>query len=138
MDGFIGCSAFTVEAEVGKRFPEFRNSFVVSNGVDTDKFDPARIEASAVDALKRKHSINKGDVTLLYVGRLTEDKGAFQLLQAARELVKTHGLTNLKLMVVGSGFYGGKTKITPFMKKLHTVSEGHRKEHRIHRICRQG
>lgn len=123
-DGFIGCSKFTVDAEVLKRFPQLKGKcFVVSNGVDTDKFNPNKIRPDAVAGLKEKYGIKPGEIVVLYVGRLTEDKGAYELLEAVKTLVINLGINQVKLLVVGSSFFGGKTKITPFIKKLQKASE---------------
>jgi spore coat protein SA len=123
IDGFIGCSQFTVDAEVIKRFPEFvAKCFVVSNGVDTDKFNPHKIKAETVASLKQKYDIKPDETVILYVGRLTEDKGAFELLEAIKTLVVNLGIRQVKLLIAGSSFFGGKTKITPFIKKLQKSS----------------
>jgi len=123
IDGFIGCSKFTVEAEVLKRFPElYDKCFVVSNGVDTDKFDPANVGSGETAALRFKYGIKPGDITILYVGRLTEDKGAYELLEAVKTLIINLGISQVRLLVVGSSFFGGTTKVTPFMEKLQKSS----------------
>lgn len=124
VNGFIGCSQFTVNAEVVTRFPELKDKcFVVSNGVDVDKFNPDKINIDTISELKKKFGIKTGETVILYVGRLTEDKGAFELLEAVKTLVLSLGMREVKLLVVGSSFFGGKTKITPFIRKLQKASE---------------
>ena len=122
-NGFIGCSKYTVNAEVIERFPEYKDGCVViSNGVDTSKFDPAKIDQGILNGLRAKYGINKGDVVISYVGRLSEGKGALELLKAVKKLVVGKGQKQVKLMLVGSSFYGGETKTTPFIEALHKVS----------------
>jgi spore coat protein SA len=124
IDGFIGCSQFTVNAEVATRFPELKNyTSVISNGVDIDKFDPKKIRPEIISSTKAKYGIKNGDVVVLYVGRLSEDKGALQVLQAVKTLVVNLAIPEVKLLVVGSSFYGGAAKMTPFIKKLHKEAE---------------
>ncbi len=124
IDGFIGCSRFTVDADVLTRFPQLSGKcFAASNGVDTDKFNPDKISRDAVAKSKERFGIKPGEIVVLYVGRLTEDKGAYELLEAVKTLVMNLGINQVKLLVVGSSFYGGKTKITPFIRKLQKASE---------------
>lgn len=124
IDGFIGCSEFTVNAEVSSRFPQMKSiTSVISNGVDTDKFDPKKIRSDIVNSLRTKYGIKNGNVVVLYVGRLSEDKGALQLLQAVKTLVVNLAIPEVKLLVVGSSFYGGPSKVTPFIKNLLKESE---------------
>jgi len=123
IDGFIGCSKFTVDTEVLKRFPELTSKcYTVSHGVDIDKFNPRKVKAETIAVLKQKYGIKPDEIVILYVGRLTEDKGAFELLDAVKTLVINLGMKQVKLLVAGSSFFGGKTKITPFMKKLQKSS----------------
>jgi spore coat protein SA len=124
VDGFVGCSNFTLDAEVLSRFPEYKNkSYSVSHGIDVNKFDPARLDQSALAKLKENYGIKKDDVVFLYVGRLSKDKGAGQFLEAAKVLISNIGIRRVKLMIVGSSFFGGQTKVTPFMKELQTSAE---------------
>jgi len=124
VNGFIGCSDFTVNAEVLKRFPQYKGMcYTVSNGINANEFDPEKIDKSRVAALKDKYGFSPGEIVVLYVGRLAEDKGAGELLDAVKVLVKNLGMKEVKLLIVGSSFYGGKTAITPFLKRLHRSSE---------------
>jgi spore coat protein SA len=122
-DAFIGCSRFTVNADVVSRFPEFKDkAYVVSNGIDTDKFDPSRIDQAKLEELRHKYSITKSESVILYVGRLSEDKGAEELIRAFRKIVIEKEHRGVKLMVVGASFFGGSTNMTPFIKRLHEIS----------------
>ena len=124
MDGFIGCSDFTVNAEVAQRFPELKNKcYSVSNGVDPAVFDPASLNKDSLGKLREKYGIKSGDIIILYVGRLSKDKGAGELLDAVKILVSNLGMRSVKLMIVGSSFFGGKTKVTPFIKELQNSAK---------------
>jgi len=65
---------------------------VIPMGIDTDRFQPASAAAGEQDG---------GDFTVLFVGRLTEDKGVIYLLQAL-ELLRESG-AQFRAVVVGSG-----------------------------------
>ncbi|MFH1710165.1 MAG: glycosyltransferase family 4 protein [bacterium] len=124
VDGFVGCSDFTVEAEVLSRFPEYKDKcHTVSHGIDADKFDPAKLSPDTLNGLREKYGIDKDDFIFMYIGRLSEDKGAGQLLEAAKVLIANLGIRRVKLMIVGSSFFGGQAKITPFIKELQRSSE---------------
>lgn len=61
-------------------------------GVDIERFNPARFTDQERLALKRKSAIPQEAPVLLFVGRITADKGVRELLGAFREL-KTAGST---------------------------------------------
>lgn len=61
-------------------------------GVDIERFNPARFTDQERLALKRKSGIPQEAPVLLFVGRITADKGVRELLDAFREL-KTAGST---------------------------------------------
>jgi spore coat protein SA len=124
VDGFVGCSNFTVEAEVLSRFPEYKNKcYSISHGIDTNIFDPDKLNQSTQAKLREKYGVKKDDVVLLYIGRLSKDKGAGQFLEAAKILIANIGIRRVKMMIVGSSFFGGETKVTPFMKELQASAE---------------
>jgi len=124
IDGFIGCSDFTVNAEVVSRFPQYKNiCHTVSNGIDVGKFDPAAIDQKKLAVLRDRYKIKDKDIVVLYVGRLTEDKGAGELLDSVKELITNLGMKEVKLLIVGSSFFGGSTRVTGFMKRLHRSAE---------------
>ncbi len=124
VDGFVGCSNFTVEAEVLRRFPEYKSKCsTVSHGIDINKFDPDRLDQAALAKLREKYGIKKDDIVFLYIGRLSQDKGAGQFLEAAKVLINNIGIRQVKVMLVGSSFFGGQTKVTPFMKELQISAE---------------
>jgi glycosyltransferase involved in cell wall biosynthesis len=68
---------------------------VIPMGVDTERFSPGPKSADLV----RKHDL--GDFTILFVGRLTEDKGLADLIDALR-LLKISGM-RFRALIVGTG-----------------------------------
>ena len=68
---------------------------VIPNGVDVDRF------ANAEAADLSQFGIPDGSMTLLFVGRLDEQKDPFRLLEAARGLLRAH--SELQVLMVGEG-----------------------------------
>lgn len=79
-------------------------------GVDVRRFDPQRFSANDRGALRRSLAIPDEARVLLFVGRITVDKGVRELLQAFRQLKQA--AVNAHLIFVGqfdvdSGVAGG-------------------------------
>ncbi|WP_157931995.1 glycosyltransferase [Methanobacterium subterraneum] len=70
--------------------------FVLRNGVDTSRFNPARNRS-----LRDNFGINDDDVLILFVGYLDKFKGIFELINAFYEINGEN--KNVKLMMVGVG-----------------------------------
>lgn len=68
-----------------------------SNGIDTNHFNPAQIEAEQQKQLKQDLGIQPDDFVFVFVGRLVGDKGINELVEAFSQLNK-----NSKLLLVGS------------------------------------
>ena len=90
VDLITGCSDYITE-KIKSRFPTIAaRCHTVHDGVDTDRFCPdSEITAP-----------NGGSARLLYVGRLSPEKGILVLIQAFKILVKNH--PTLQLHLVGS------------------------------------
>jgi glycosyltransferase involved in cell wall biosynthesis len=74
---------------------------VVWNGVDPVKYSPNRISEKDALAIRRKYNIRESDQMILFVGRLTQIKGAMELVRSMSEVKKTY--PNAKLVVLGIG-----------------------------------
>jgi starch synthase len=70
-----------MRTDVHESYPTVRNVEVIYNGIDTDQYRPDR----GTDALER-HGIRSDLPTVLFVGRITRQKGIVHLLDAARGL----------------------------------------------------
>jgi 1,2-diacylglycerol 3-alpha-glucosyltransferase len=60
-----------------------RNVYVVPNGIDTKRFDPRKVNGSA---LRKKLLRNRKDKLVLYIGRMSKEKNVEVLLKAAQML----------------------------------------------------
>lgn len=79
---------------------------VIGHGIDTSKFIPVK-------------TINKSNnLTILFVGRLEEYKGVYEILEAVKELINDPKLSiyNLKFVLVGNG--SEKDKLLKLEKEL--------------------
>ncbi len=61
-----------------------QRSAYLGNGIDLQRFDPERIDASAVDRLRSEHEIPDGALVVGMVGRLVREKGWPEFAEAAR------------------------------------------------------
>ena len=86
----------------------------VLNGIDTQKF----FLATAHD--RRTIGLTNDDFVIVYSGRLNEEKGILQLLQAVKQ-IKT--ISTLKLLIVGASSYGKDKKPTLFVKNLQQEAD---------------
>lgn len=69
------------------------------NGINIERFTPAKLNAEEQDYLKAKFGIQKGDFVIGYVGRMVRDKGIIELIEAFDELTQTY--KNVKILLVG-------------------------------------
>ena len=81
-DAVIAVSA-GMRADVLSAYPDVDPDrvHVVHNGIDTELFSPRRD-----DAVLRRHGIDPGRPIVIYIGRITRQKGLPHLLAAARDL----------------------------------------------------
>ncbi|MCC5792228.1 MAG: glycosyltransferase [Legionellaceae bacterium] len=68
-------------------------------GVDTQRFSPSRFSAAEREALRAKYGIAPDCQIVLFLGRITHDKGIFELCQAAARLLQQ--AENMVLLIVG-------------------------------------
>jgi len=85
------------------------------NGIDAlVKFNPAKIRQQDVEALKMMYDIKASDKVVGYVGRLVNDKGINELIQAWKSILKTR--KNIKLLLVGP--FEKRDAIDPAVQKF--------------------
>jgi len=74
---------------------------VVWNGVDPDRYDPAKVNPEAVRKVRTRYNIPDDGFMLLFLGRLTWVKGVRNLMQAMPSILKEYPKT--KLVILGKG-----------------------------------
>lgn len=75
----------------------YENVKVVSRGIDSDLFHPARKDSK----LRKEWGLNQNDLAVLYVGRLAPEKNLDLLVKAFRKIQSKKA--NAKLILVGDG-----------------------------------
>lgn len=86
----------------------------VYNAIDLARFE------NALPVLKKDVGFSHDDFIIVYSGRLTEEKGILQLIQAIKQM---RMISNLKLLIIGATAYGKDKYPTKFIKRLEEESE---------------
>ncbi len=82
--------------EIIRRFPELKNKLeLIPMGVDTDFFRKKKVSKKTLGC--------DNSSLLLFVGRLTEQKGVQYLISAMPEILNSN--SNTKLLIIGEGSY---------------------------------
>ena len=92
---------------------------VLYNGIEWQRFGRNEKSNSAVVALRRSLHIPNNVTVLLFAGRLDENKGVKELLQAFATL---SGRSNCRLIIVGSSFFSSDER-TPYMEELNRIAK---------------
>ena len=87
--------------------PQDTKTKTVYNGIDLNAFSKKN--------QTRRYGLNNDDFLLVYSGRVNREKGIMELLEAI-DLLKEK--PHIKLMVIGSSFFGNATNDDEFMKEL--------------------
>lgn len=74
---------------------------MVWNGVDPEKYDPAKFNVRDVKKIRSRYGIQSDETMLLFVGRLNWVKGIINLVQAMPLILKDYPKT--KLVILGQG-----------------------------------
>jgi spore coat protein SA len=109
VDRLVFVSQF-LRQQAHDKFPQAGASSVLYNGADQSIFYPAA-----------DHRKNSSPVTVLFAGRLVEDKGVHVLLDAMK-LLAAHSVPLRAIIVGSSGFGSGKE--TEYIRRLKATSPG--------------
>ncbi len=82
------------------------------NAIDVNKFQPNDKEERR-SRIRFQLGINEQDVVILFVGRMVESKGSYELIKAFNQCEFAN---SVKLLIVGGATYSSK-KTTPYVKK---------------------
>lgn len=112
---FVGRSICSEDNPIG---PVDKNRIeIFFNCIDTKKFKPIN-DNTCLDAYRTKWGISTDEKVIVFSGRLNEEKGIKEVLEAIR-YVKTK---NYKLLIVGSCFYSMNIK-SDFELQLYNLSK---------------
>lgn len=110
----ISVSDFITE-RVRSLCQEKEKCVTVHNAIDVRAFQ------EATPVRRQTLGLADDDFVLVFSGRLIEEKGILQLIQAISRL---RHLTRLKLLIIGANAYGKGQSPTPFVMQLKQESEG--------------
>lgn len=118
------------EMAVNKHFLPMGKVTVISNGIDvTDKFNLEVIEEDKIKQLKYEFDLKKKDKIITFIGRLVEEKGIFELLEAFRTINKD----NVKLIIIGETLESErdqttKNKLKEYFNDENVIYTGYRSD----------
>lgn len=93
-----------------------KNIHIIPTGIEVERFYKENINQKEVNNLRKSLKLKKSDFTILFVGRLAEEKNIEFLINSEKELLKKY--KNIKLIIVGDG--PDKEKYEELSKKLKT------------------
>jgi glycosyltransferase involved in cell wall biosynthesis len=93
----INISVSESNKQTGRKYIKGFDSVVINNGIDQDKFNPAK----KFKDIRQELNIDKDDMLLLFIARFTSHKQPLALIKAFAMAVKQ--LPHLKLLMVGEG-----------------------------------
>ena len=107
----IICVSDFITNEVKSIVPNDKKCVTVHNGIDLNAFSP-NIKSSIC---RKNIGLTEDDFVLLFSGRINREKGISELLDAFLSIKE---LSNIKLLVIGSSFYGGSNTEDLFINSL--------------------
>ena len=91
--------------------PHDRKCVAVLNGIDLNAFSP-----DITPSLTRSQmGLSDNDFVMVFSGRITREKGVVELIDA---IIRLSPYQNIKLLVIGSSFYGDSANEDDFIKSL--------------------
>jgi glycosyltransferase involved in cell wall biosynthesis len=121
-DIILSQSQEDVKTIINKKIIKKNKIFWISNGVNLKKFN-----TSFNENLKKSLGFQPKDKIIIFVGRLTKEKGAEDLLNSMKKISRE--IPTAKLLIVGEKFKDERKKIdeTKFFKK-NIISVGYRED----------
>lgn len=112
----ILCVSNYITNQVQAIFPEQQKCLTVHNGIDLLAFKKGRNSPVSRTAI----GMEDNDFVLVFSGRINKEKGIKELIEAMARL-KEH--PQIKLMVIGSSFYGLSNAEDDFMQSIKKEAE---------------
>lgn len=85
----------------------------VRNGIDLSAFT----KSTQKKVSRQDLGLKEDDFVMVFAGRIVEEKGIHQLLEAFQALSE---YPDIKLLIIGGSFYGNETEDTPYVKELRS------------------
>lgn len=115
LDFVIGVSNY-IKTRVSEIAPFTCKVSMVYNGMSLERFNFNNVIKS--ETLKNSYGIKKGEIVIIFAGRLQETKGIKLLIEAFVEIESVH---KAKLLIIGSSGFGDSKKST-FITQLEKLS----------------
>ena len=84
-----------------KKYNVERNIHIIPTGIEVERFYKEKIDSKKLNKLKKEYQISKKDFTLIFVGRIAEEKNIPFLINITQDLIKIN--PNFKLLIIGDG-----------------------------------
>lgn len=78
-----------------------RNIHIIPTGIEIDRFYRENIDSKKLASLKKQYGIKKNDFTLIFVGRIAEEKNIPFLIDVMAKMIDKYN--NLKMIIIGDG-----------------------------------
>ena len=112
----IICVSDFITKEVKSIVSNDKKCITVHNGIDLNAFSPNK----KFGICRKDIGLTENDFVLLFSGRINKEKGISELLDAILSIKKN---SNIKLLVIGSSFYGGSITEDHFTNSLKEKTE---------------
>ncbi len=90
-----------------------RNIHIIPTGIEVDRFYRENQDIKKIQELKKKYNIKKTDFTLIFVGRIAEEKNIPFIIDVVSNIAEKN--KNLKLLIIGDG--PDKAKYETYVKE---------------------
>ncbi len=84
-----------------KKYNVERNIHIIPTGIEVERFYKEKIDSKKLNKLKKEYQISKKDFTLIFVGRIAEEKNIPFFFNITQDLIKIN--PNFKLLIIGDG-----------------------------------
>lgn len=91
--------------------------YVLKNAIDINKFNRMNFSDDLITAKRKELCLNDDDFVLVYCGRVVEEKGVLEIVQALKCISN-----KIKLIIIGSSWFG-ENNITNYIEKISHESE---------------
>ena len=98
-----------------KKYNVQRHIHIVPTGIEVERFYKENNNEKQINELKKKYNIKKNDFTLIFVGRIAEEKNIPFIIDVVSDLIKEK--KNLKMLIIGDG--PDKTRYEKYSKEKH-------------------
>lgn len=84
-----------------KKYEVNKNIHIIPTGIELDRFYSENVDKQKVKELKQQYQILKDEFTIVFVGRLAQEKNIEFLIESHKEIIKHN--PDVKLLIIGDG-----------------------------------